>query len=66
VLPRARRYALDRIPTVGEIREIIDAADIREKALPVFVPLIVHENLYYCFPSNIVNCVLAVHEAHCL
>lgn len=33
-----RRYALDRIPTVEEIREIIDAADIREKALTlVFV-----------------------------
>jgi hypothetical protein len=30
VLPRARRYALDRIPTVEEIREIVDAAYIRE------------------------------------
>jgi integrase len=38
VLPRARRYALDRIPTVEEIREIVEAADIREKALTlVFV-----------------------------
>src|SRR5919199_94240 len=38
VLPRARRYALDRIPTVEEIREIVDAADVREKALTlVFV-----------------------------
>ena len=38
VLPRARRYALDRIPTVEEIREIIEASDIREKALTfVFV-----------------------------
>ncbi len=32
VLPRARRYALDRIPTVEEINEIIEASDIREKA----------------------------------
>jgi integrase len=38
VLPRARRYALDRIPTVEEIREIVEAADIRERALTlVFV-----------------------------
>lgn len=38
VLPRARRYALDRIPTVEEINEIIEASDIREKALTlVFV-----------------------------
>jgi integrase len=38
VLPRSRRYALDRIPTVEEIREIVEAADIREKALTlVFV-----------------------------
>jgi integrase len=33
VLPRARRYALDRIPTIEEIHEIVEAADIREKAL---------------------------------
>lgn len=33
ILPSARRYALDRIPTVEEIREIVDAADIRGKAL---------------------------------
>ena len=33
VLPRARRYAIDRIPTVEEIREIINAADQRGKAL---------------------------------
>ena len=38
VFPRARRYALDRIPTIEEIREIVEAADIREKALTlVFV-----------------------------
>jgi integrase len=38
VLPRARRYALDRIPTVEEIHDIIEASDIREKALTlVFV-----------------------------
>jgi hypothetical protein len=28
-----RRYALDRIPTIDELREILDAADIRGKAL---------------------------------
>jgi integrase len=33
VLPRARRYALDRVPTIDELREILDAADVRGKAL---------------------------------
>ena len=33
ILPKARRYALDRTPTLGEINEIIDAADFRGKAL---------------------------------
>ena len=33
ILPRVRRYALDRIPTTEEIREILDASDIRSKAL---------------------------------
>jgi integrase len=33
ILPRVRRYALDRIPTAEEIREILDASDIRSKAL---------------------------------
>jgi integrase len=33
ILPRVRRYALDRIPTVEEIREITDSADLRGKAL---------------------------------
>jgi hypothetical protein len=33
VLPRARRYALDRVPTVDELRDILDAADLRGKAL---------------------------------
>jgi hypothetical protein len=33
VLPRARRYALDRVLTLDELREILDAADIRGKAL---------------------------------
>ena len=33
VLPRARRYALDRVPTIDELREILDAADLRGKAL---------------------------------
>ena len=28
-----RRYALDRIPTIEEIREIFDASDLRGKAL---------------------------------
>ena len=32
-LPRSRRYAVDRIPTLEEIREILDAADMRGKAL---------------------------------
>jgi integrase len=33
ILPRVRRYALDRIPRNDEIREILDASDIRSKAL---------------------------------
>jgi hypothetical protein len=33
VLPRARRYALDRVPTIKEIKEIVEAADLRGKAL---------------------------------
>ena len=38
ILPKVRRYALDRIPTTEEIREILDASDIRGKALTlVFV-----------------------------
>lgn len=33
LLPPARGYALDRIPTIDEIRDILDAADSRGKAL---------------------------------
>jgi integrase len=33
ILPMIRRYALDRVPTLEELREILDAADIRGKAL---------------------------------
>jgi integrase len=33
ILPRVRRYALDRIATIEEIRTILDASDIRSKAL---------------------------------
>jgi len=33
ILPKARRYALDRTPTLGEMHEIIEAADFRGKAL---------------------------------
>jgi hypothetical protein len=33
ILPRARRYALDRAPTLVETQEIIDVADVRGKAL---------------------------------
>src|SRR5215212_253748 len=33
VLPRARRYALDRVPRMDELREILNAADLRGKAL---------------------------------
>lgn len=33
LLPAARGYALDRIPTIDEIRDILDAADVRGKAL---------------------------------
>ncbi len=33
MLPRARRYALDRRPTLEEIRAIVDHSDIRGKAL---------------------------------
>jgi integrase len=33
ILPKARRYALDRVPTPEEIGEILDASDIRGKPL---------------------------------
>jgi integrase len=33
VLPKVRSYALDRIPTIDEIQNIVEAADIRGKAL---------------------------------
>ena len=29
MLPTIRRYALDRVPTLQELREILDAADVR-------------------------------------
>ena len=37
ILPKARRYALDRIPTPEEIKEILDASDIRGKALTLLL-----------------------------
>jgi len=38
VIPKVRRYALDRIPTINEIQNIVEAADIRGKPLTlVFV-----------------------------
>ena len=33
MLPTIRRYALDRVATLEELREILDAADVRGKAL---------------------------------
>ena len=33
MVPRGRSYALDRIPTLDEIKEIYNACDIRGKAL---------------------------------
>jgi hypothetical protein len=33
MLRTVRRYALDRVPTLEDLREIVDAADIRGKAL---------------------------------
>jgi integrase len=33
ILPKVRRYALDRIPTIDEIKEMIDSSDLRGKAL---------------------------------
>lgn len=32
-MPRGRNYAIDRIPTLEEIKAIYDACDIRGKAL---------------------------------
>jgi hypothetical protein len=37
IVPRARRYSVDRIPTLEEIREILDAADVRGKALTLLL-----------------------------
>jgi hypothetical protein len=51
VLPRARRYALDRAPTVDELREILEAADLRGKALSlIFTSSGIREGaiLYLC------------------
>jgi integrase len=33
VVPKARKYALDRVSTINEIQNIVEAADIRGKAL---------------------------------
>ncbi len=33
ILPKVRRYALDRIPKIDEIRNIFDKCDLRGKAL---------------------------------
>jgi site-specific recombinase XerC len=33
ILPKARRYALDRVPTIDEIQDIINVADLRGRAL---------------------------------
>jgi len=33
ILPKARRYALDRMPTTQEIQDIINVADLRGKPL---------------------------------
>jgi integrase len=37
ILPRARRYSVDRIPTLEEIREILRVADARGKALTLLL-----------------------------
>ncbi len=37
ILPKARRYALDKTPTPEEIREILDASDIRGKQLTLLL-----------------------------
>ncbi|MGH9974497.1 MAG: tyrosine-type recombinase/integrase, partial [Nitrososphaeraceae archaeon] len=37
LLPPARGYAIDRIPTIEEIRNILDAADARGKALTLML-----------------------------
>jgi integrase len=37
ILPKARRYALDRVPTPEEIREILDVSDIRGKPLTLLL-----------------------------
>ncbi len=33
IIPKARRYVLDRVPTIDEIQDIINVADLRGKAL---------------------------------
>jgi integrase len=37
ILPKARKFSVDRIPTLEEIREILDAADVRGKALTLLL-----------------------------
>lgn len=49
VLPRARRYALDRVLTLDELREILDAADIRGKALTPIITSKIREYITLVF-----------------
>lgn len=56
VLPRARRYALDRVPTIDELREILDAADLRGKALTlIFTTSGIREEQFRTFMSQIIH-----------
>jgi integrase len=52
VLPRARRYALDRAPTVKEIKEIVEAADLGKALTLVLASSGVREGAIEYFRVN--------------
>jgi len=55
VSPRARRYALDRVPTIDELREILDAADLRGKALTLIFVVVLEKELFHTSTSLIIH-----------
>jgi hypothetical protein len=47
ILPKVRRYALDRVPTPEEIREILDASDIRGRPTLTALDYVRREHAIY-------------------
>lgn len=56
VLPRARRYALDRVPTIDELCEILDAADLRGRLCHLsLLVAVLEKKQFYTFMSPIIR-----------